>query len=82
MNARLAIISPRNALGYGKPIMITARARLSEKLIPSDSFPPTTDNKRAPFSCEVITFEYSDNTASTLEEFVGSWKMVLKAVNF
>lgn len=32
----------------GKPTMITHRPRLSEKLIPSDSLPPTTAKSRAP----------------------------------
>ena len=42
--------------GNGKPIIITARQSSPVKLIPSDTFPPTTANNMAPL---VKTYLYT-----------------------
>lgn len=47
--------SKLSRFGYGTPNIITALAKWSEKLIPSDNEPPTTDNRIAPF---LATSEY------------------------
>lgn len=61
----LACQTALRMLGKGRPIMKTPRPSLSEKLIPSDNFPPTTDSSKAP-EPDSTTSVYSWSKASVV----------------